>query len=184
MGILLFLVERLLTITLSPFAQLWAIGESFVNRTPREAFQRINDYYLQMAVAGDQRANSIVAALFNDIVITSASKNKFGNPDETVSSVLGKNKLDNTRSNLGRGLVYVLGKLDKNHSVESVDDSESQHDESYSDATKWHDNKFTCPMKFEYAICKHCDNLSCEKGKEAESPSTCKCDAGYWENKL
>jgi hypothetical protein len=49
------------------------------------------------------------------------SKHRFGHPDETISSVLGKNKRDNTLTKLGAILSNVLDFLDENHSIKSIE---------------------------------------------------------------
>jgi 8-oxo-dGTP diphosphatase len=41
--------------------------------------------------------------------------------DETISSVLGKNKKANTLSKIGKGLDWILDILDKNHSIKSIE---------------------------------------------------------------
>jgi hypothetical protein len=44
----------------------------------------------------------------------------FGNKKETISSVIGKNKLTNTLSPLGKALNAFLNYIDKNHSLNSI----------------------------------------------------------------
>ena len=51
----------------------------------------------------DQTGNVICERLFNHILIKSRI-HRFGNPDETISSVLGKNKVINNLAFLGKGL--------------------------------------------------------------------------------
>ena len=46
---------------------------------------------------------------------------KFGDEDETISSVLGKNKLTKTLTKTGKTLDWILEKLDRNHSIESIE---------------------------------------------------------------
>ena len=48
----------------------------------------------------------------------------FGNPDETISSVLGKNQRDNTLTLLGKLIVWVLNMVDENHSEKAIEDDE------------------------------------------------------------
>ena len=59
--------------------------------------------------------------LFNDTLILNNSENIFGDPDETISSVLGKNKRDGTLTKTGKILAAILDKLDKNHTIKSID---------------------------------------------------------------
>ena len=45
---------------------------------------------------------------------------KFGNPKETISSVIGKNQRDKTLSIAGKILRYMLDKIDKEHCLNSI----------------------------------------------------------------
>ena len=45
---------------------------------------------------------------------------KFGNPKETISSVIGKNQRDKTLSIAGKVLRYMLDKIDKEHCLNSI----------------------------------------------------------------
>ena len=76
-----------------------------------------------MAISYEQLGNVALSRLFNDILIKNNADN-FGNPDETISSVLGKNQLNGTLKPLGLLLVKILHKLDENHSVKSIEEDE------------------------------------------------------------
>ena len=45
---------------------------------------------------------------------------KFGNSNETISSTLGKNERDNTLSQIGKALVWLLDKIDKDHCKKAI----------------------------------------------------------------
>ncbi len=45
---------------------------------------------------------------------------KFGNPNEAISSTLGKNEKNNTLSLIGKGLVWLLNLIDKDHCKKSI----------------------------------------------------------------
>ncbi|HCM34122.1 hypothetical protein [Chryseobacterium sp.] len=45
---------------------------------------------------------------------------QFGNPDETISSALGKNERDGTLSGVGKGLAWILNTIDKDHCSKSI----------------------------------------------------------------
>ena len=47
---------------------------------------------------------------------------KFGNPKETISSVLGKNQRDKTLSLAGELLRWILDLIDDNHCIKSIND--------------------------------------------------------------
>jgi hypothetical protein len=58
--------------------------------------------------------------LFNDILIKKGG-HKFGNPDETISSVLGKNFLKGKLSLMGKGLNWILNLIEKDHSIKAIE---------------------------------------------------------------
>ena len=69
----------------------------------------------------DVFANVEASELFNDVLIKKGGY-KFGNRQETISSVVGKNQRDNTLTKTGRGSRYILDKIDKNHCIDSIND--------------------------------------------------------------
>jgi len=74
-----------------------------------------------MAIGIDQLGNIAGTHLFNHVLIKLASVNKFGDPDETISSVLGKNKREESLTSIGRGLTWLLDSLDPNHAIKSIE---------------------------------------------------------------
>ena len=78
---------------------------------------------MNLAISLDQFGNVAMKGLFNMILINSYAF-QFGNPDETISSVLGKNKLNNSLTGLGRLLDKFLNRLDDNHSINSIEEDE------------------------------------------------------------
>jgi hypothetical protein len=81
--------------------------------------KRLENYLFQIAVTIDQMGNVVCAYLFNDVLIRQKNY-KFGNPDETISSVLGKNK--NNLRLTGKMLRWFLDKVEKNHIEKSVEE--------------------------------------------------------------
>lgn len=81
----------------------------------------MNDYFFRIAVAVDQLGNVIGGPFFNQCAIT-AEGDKFGSEDETISSVLGKNHINQPRTLrlLGKSLRYYLDKIESNHCVKSI----------------------------------------------------------------
>lgn len=77
-------------------------------------------YFRDIALSIDQMGNVVCAPLFNLIMIKKGGY-RFGNIDETISSVLGKNKKLGTLWGAGRWLDKILNKLDKNHSINSIE---------------------------------------------------------------
>jgi hypothetical protein len=77
-------------------------------------------YWFKMAISFDQLGNVALSRLFNDLLIK-PNRDLFGKEDETISSVLGKNKLNGTLKPLGKALVWILDTLDENHSIKSIE---------------------------------------------------------------
>ena len=107
MWVLLSIVASLLIVLLAP------IGVAF-------GFFR-EQYFKKLSISLDQFGNVAMMVIFDDILITKESIHLFGNPDETISSVLGKNKVANTLAPLGKFLDSILNKIDKNHSIKSIE---------------------------------------------------------------
>ncbi len=79
----------------------------------------MGQYFLIIAISIDQMGNVIMQELFNDILIKKAGC-QFGNEDETISSVLGKNQQSETLTLIGRALNRALNWLDKGHSMKAI----------------------------------------------------------------
>ena len=83
--------------------------------------RRITVWACKTARSIDVFANVEASELFNDALIKKGGY-KFGNRQETISSVVGKNQRDNTLTKMGKGLRYILDKIDKNHCIDSIND--------------------------------------------------------------
>lgn len=82
--------------------------------------KKIDEYFYQLSSAEDQYGNVLLQHPCNDILITTDGY-KFGNEDEKMSSVLGKNKLKGTNRKGGKFVSKILNKADKNHVEKSID---------------------------------------------------------------
>ena len=78
-------------------------------------------WFFRSAREIDVFANVVGLDLFNAIFITNGGY-KFGNPKETISSVLGKNQQDKTLSLAGDLLRWILDLIDDNHCLNSIND--------------------------------------------------------------
>lgn len=74
-------------------------------------------YFESSAINLDKFGNREFRTLFNK---TLATGHRFGDINETISSVLGKNQLTGTLTGLGKALVWVLDKIDKDHCFKSI----------------------------------------------------------------
>jgi hypothetical protein len=108
MGLILLIIARLLSWVLFP------IGWFYSLITFRVRWGRLDEYFKKMAISLDQMGNVVLANLMNDFLIKSEGY-KFGNPDDTISAVLGINKRNNTLKSTGKFIALVLNKIDPNH---------------------------------------------------------------------
>lgn len=123
LSILLLAVAAFLFLLLLPFAIVWGIGASFWKRKLKNGTSEVADWFYAWAISIDQLGNVVCKELFNDALIASLGV-EFGNPDETISSVLGKNKVQGTLTKTGKALDWILNKLDPNHSINSIEADE------------------------------------------------------------
>lgn len=114
MGFILFFVALILSCVLYPIGIVYTILKLIFTMTFLKIFKRLNNLFYIIAYSIDQLGNVICQDLFNDIFITKDGY-KFGNPDQTVSEVLGLNKLNGTLSKFGLRFSNFLNWLDKNH---------------------------------------------------------------------
>jgi hypothetical protein len=120
-GLLLFVLAKALILALYPIGFLYSI----MTYAFRFGWARADKYLFRCALIDDIHGNTYLAKLFNDTLIKSRYKvisYKFGNPRETISSVLGKNKERNTLTWTGRLLDKILHAFDSNHSLKSVEE--------------------------------------------------------------
>jgi hypothetical protein len=76
-------------------------------------------YFKSTAINMDKFGNREFRTLWNK-TLRKENGYKFGNYKETISSALGKNQRDGTLSTTGKILVWILDKIDKNHSIKSI----------------------------------------------------------------
>ena len=119
-GLILFILSTFLACLIYPIGFIYSVGLTLL----KSGYKRLDDYLFNCALATDQHANVFLAKLFNDVMIKT-NGHKFGNPDETISSVLGKNKLMGKLSYFGKCLDFLLHLLDNNHSIKSIEEDEN-----------------------------------------------------------
>lgn len=115
-GLILFITAKLLIACIYPVGFVYSLSLTLL----KNGWKALDTYLFNCAISDDQSGNVYMAKLFNDLLIKPGGY-RFGNPDETISSVLGKNKLTHTLTILGRGLDWILNKLDPNHSIKSIE---------------------------------------------------------------
>jgi hypothetical protein len=118
-GLVLFILSNVLISLIYPIGFIYSVVLTLF----KSGYKTLDDYLFRCALANDQHGNTFLAKLFNDTLIKQGG-HKFGNPDETISSVLGKNKLMGKLSYFGKCLDFILHLLDNNHSIKSIEEDE------------------------------------------------------------
>jgi hypothetical protein len=83
---------------------------------------RSKDYFLDTAATVDRYGNRDLRKLWNSTLIRKESQHHFGNIDETISSVLGKNQREKTLTYTGKFLAWILDTIDKDHCKKSINE--------------------------------------------------------------
>ena len=115
-GLILYLTAFILKSIFYPIGFCYSVVLTLL----KNGYQELDNYLFKCAIADDQQANTYLAKLFNDILIKKGG-HKFGNPDETISSVLGKNLLQNKLSLIGKFLNWILNLIEKDHTKKSIE---------------------------------------------------------------
>ena len=76
-------------------------------------------YFKSSAVNLDKFGNREFRTLFNKVLINYKG-HRFGDINETISSVLGKNQLTGTLTKCGKILVWILDKIENDHALKSI----------------------------------------------------------------
>ena len=105
MGVILFLIAYLLFLPLTIFNALNV---------------KKKGYFKDTAINIDRFGNREFRFSLNKYLITEKSPDRFGNIEETISSVLGKNELSDNLTTLGKLLCWLLDKIEKNHCIKSI----------------------------------------------------------------
>ena len=115
-GIILFLLASIIKWACAPFLYLFGLMSA-------SSFKELGRWHFDLAVSKDQHGNVLGQYFFNHFLIT-LDGYKFGLPDETISSVIGKNKRKGTLTGAGRFMDGLLDFFDKNHSINAIEDDE------------------------------------------------------------
>ena len=110
MGILLYIIATILWVVITPIN--WVIV-SFKHGLS-------NDYFKSSAINIDKFGNREFRTSLNKTLIHENSPFKFGNIDETISSVLGKNQRYGHLTKFGKVICKILDTIDKNHCEKSI----------------------------------------------------------------
>ena len=107
-NVVLLIVTILLSAVLFPIGFFWTLIAS----------KRIYLYLYVIAYSIDQMGNVVCAYMFNRLIVRAEV---FGNPDETISSVMYQNKHRLTMA--GKALYWLIEKIDTGHFLEAYEDN-------------------------------------------------------------
>jgi hypothetical protein len=120
-NMILYIVALILAIILTPIGIFFTFIKSFYKNSFKNAIKNLNSQFRTIAISIDQYGNVVCKDLFNFTLITKDSKYLFGHEDDTISKIIGYNKLNNTLSKTGIVIESILNFLDNNHSLEAID---------------------------------------------------------------
>jgi len=115
MEIVLAILALILVVSFAPIGIVFTLIQSVTLWN----INYFKDYCMNIAGALDQLGNVVMGPVFN-LILIKKSKFKFGDKDETISSVLGRNQIDNKLRYLGKRLVALLDWIEEDHSIKSI----------------------------------------------------------------
>lgn len=118
-GVLLFVVSIILTVPLTLISFLLNPIYYVVSLKWQSGFNALGDYFRKLAVSVDQFGNASCKLLF-DFILIKKKGYKFGDIDDTVSYILGRNYYKGTLTILGRFIVFILNLIDKEHITKAI----------------------------------------------------------------
>lgn len=119
---ILYIIALFLAFILTPIGIIFTFIKSFYKNSFKNAIKNLNLQFRTIAISIDQYGNVVCKDLFNFTLITKESKYLFGHEDDTISKVIGYNKLNNTLSKTGIIVENILDFLDKNHSLKAINE--------------------------------------------------------------
>lgn len=143
-GLILFLTAKLLLLLFYPLGFAYSISALFIKHgwfgakrylkhsnstdstlvTPwvflSKGWKALDAYLFRCAIADDQHGNVYLAKAMNDTMVKPGGP-KFGNPDETISSVVGKAYVSGKLRLFGVGVDKVLEKIEEDHSEKAIE---------------------------------------------------------------
>ena len=115
--IILFFSAIILFVIIAPIGFVFAL-------LPKQNWKHKSQKYLHsIAYTIDQSGNVIAANLFNALLIKSDVVG-FGDPDETISSCIGRHKLAKNLTIIGKFLDFILDLIDPGHTVKLIEKQE------------------------------------------------------------
>ena len=105
--LLLFYIAIILCVVIFPLGVL-----------VRMFYRNVGEYLLRILISIDQMGNVVCDKLFD---LTLVKGHYFGDEDETISSSIGRAKLNNDLTFAGNILDSILNLFENNHSIKSIE---------------------------------------------------------------
>jgi len=109
-GIILYLISTVSVLLLEPLGLLFGFWKK--------------DYLVTVAISKDQTAN-VIMSVFMNLTLIKKWGYKFGNEDQTISYVIGRNYLDNSLTTFGKFWRWFLDTIEKEHTLNAVKQEEN-----------------------------------------------------------
>ena len=115
----LFVIAILLGVLLLPVGLLYSVLYR-IAFTPYTT-AKVSDYFYTCSLAIDQLGNVFCSDLFNTFLIHGSSPVMFGDPDQTISAVLGYAQHSDSLTSLGDIMVNFLDAIDEDHCKKAME---------------------------------------------------------------
>lgn len=121
MGFILWILSLVLAIILLPIGFIFGIFFAlYKQKFWEEGLPNLNKKFMRLATAVDIYGNVACKELFNLTLIKDDNIHPFGDYGETISQVMGWNKIKNNLTRTGKILDKIMDLFDKNHSLKSI----------------------------------------------------------------
>lgn len=128
-GLCLFCLALTLTIPLTILSFIITPIVYIIKLKWIEGLNDFGSYLRRLAVSVDQFGNGSCATMFQ-FILTKKGAMKFGEIDDTVSYVLGRNKYKKKLTIFGKLIVFILDLIDKDHVEKAINNKIKQDQEA------------------------------------------------------
>lgn len=123
MGFILFIVSIILGAVFFTISLVYTPIYYIVTFKWKTGAKKLDRYFYFCALGVDQLGNVLTSQVLNKALLKGNPQYEslyFGNPDDTISYILGQNKYANNLTNLGKAIAWVLNRLDPYHVEKAI----------------------------------------------------------------
>ena len=121
MGFVLWILSLILACIILPLGFIYGMFFAFYKQKFREeGLPNANKKFMRLATAVDIYGNVACKELFNLTLIKDDLIHPFGDYGETISQVIGWNKVSNNLTRTGKILNDIMNFFDKDHSLKAI----------------------------------------------------------------